>query len=182
LGVCYIAQEILIPLTLALLLSLLLSPVVTLSQRARLPRAAGSILVLVVVVAALAGGVTLVAQPARDWLATAPATILKIQERFRAFRKPMQKAEEATQKLENLTQSNGKQTVVSTQPSLLTSLATGTPRVLASMMAVLLLVYFFLSSGNSFLRRMVEVVPGLTEKKQVVSLRARCKRRCHATC
>jgi hypothetical protein len=57
LGVCYIAQEVLIPLTLALLLSLLLSPVVTLSQRARLPRAAGSILVLVVVVAAFAGEV-----------------------------------------------------------------------------------------------------------------------------
>jgi len=37
-------------------------------------------------------------------------------------------------------------------------------------MAVLLLVYFFLSSGNNFLRRMVEVAPGLAEKKLVVSI------------
>jgi predicted PurR-regulated permease PerM len=170
LGIFYVAQEVLIPLTLALLLSLLLSPVVTLLQRARLPRAVGSILVLVVVVVALAGGVTLLSQPARDWIAKAPATIQTIQQRFRSFREPIRRAEEATKKLENLTQSGTQPTVVSTEPSLLTSMATGTPRVLASIAAVLLLVYFFLSSGNGFLRRMVEIAPGLTEKKQVVSI------------
>lgn len=170
LGICYVAQEVLIPLTLALLLSLLLSPVVTLLQRARLPRAVGSILVLVVVVVALAGGVTLLSQPARDWIAKAPATIQTIQKRFQSFREPIRRAEEATEKLENLTQSAKQPTVVSTEPSLLTSMATGTPRVLASIAAVLLLVYFFLSSGNGFLRRMVEIAPGLTEKKRVVSI------------
>ena len=72
--------------------------------------------------------------------------------------------------MENLTQSANQPTVVSTEPSLLTSMATGTPRVLASIAAVLLLVYFFLSSGNGFLRRMVEIAPGLTEKKRVVSI------------
>lgn len=169
-GICYVAQEVLIPLTLALLLSLLLSPVVTLLQRARLPRAVGSILVLGVVVVALAGGVTLLSQPARDWIAKAPATIQMIQQRFRSFREPIRRAEEATKKLENLTQSAEHPTVVSTEPSLLTSMATGTPRVLASIAAVLLLVYFFLSSGSGFLRRMVEIAPGLTEKKQVVSI------------
>jgi predicted PurR-regulated permease PerM len=170
LGICYVAQEVRIPLTLALLLSLLLSPVVTLLQRGRLPRAVGSILVLVVLVAALAGAVTLLSQPARDWVAKAPATIQTIQQRFRSFREPIRKAEEATKKLENLTQSANQPTVVSTEPSLLTSMATGTPRVLASIAAVLLLVYFFLSSGNGFLRRMVEIAPGLTEKKRVVSI------------
>ena len=148
----------------------MLSPVVTLLQRARLPRAVGSILVLVVVVVALAGGVTLLSQPARDWIAKAPATIQTIQKRFQSFREPIRRAEEATKKLENLTQSAKQPTVVSTEPSLLTSMATGTPRVLASIAAVLLLVYFFLSSGNGFLRRMVEIAPGLTEKKRVVSI------------
>jgi len=54
--------------------------------------------------------------------------------------------------------------------NLLSRVATGTPRVLAAVMAELLLVYFFLSSGNGFLRRMVEIVPGMTEKKVVVSI------------
>lgn len=54
--------------------------------------------------------------------------------------------------------------------NLLSRVATGTPRVLSAVAAVLLLVFFFLSSGNGFLRRMVEVVPSMTEKKIVVSI------------
>jgi predicted PurR-regulated permease PerM len=168
--ICSLAQQLIIPLTLALLLSLLLSPAVTLLQRAHLPRALSSMLVLVSVITALAGGVTLLAQPAGDWVAKAPATIQSIQQRFRSLREPFRTAEVTTQTLENLTQSTEKSTVVSTPMNLLSRVATGTPRVLATVMAVLLLVYFFLSSGNGFLRRMVEVVPGMTEKKVVVSI------------
>ena len=170
LGICSLAQQLIIPLTLALLLSLLLSPAVTLLQRAHLPRALSSMLVLVSVITALAGGVTLLAQPAGDWVAKAPAAIQSIQQRFRSLREPFRRAEVTTKTLENLTQSTEKATVVSTPLNLLSRVATGTPRVLAAVMAVLLLVYFFLSSGNGFLRRMVEVVPGMTEKKVVVSI------------
>jgi predicted PurR-regulated permease PerM len=170
LGICSLAQQLIIPLTLALLLSLLLSPAVTLLQRAHLPRALSSMLVLVSVITALAGGVTLLAQPAGDWVAKAPATIQSIQQRFRSLREPFRRAEVTTKTLENLTQPTEKATVVSTPMNLLSRVAIGTPRVLAAIMAVLLLVYFFLSSGNGFLRRMVEVVPGMTEKKVVVSI------------
>ena len=54
--------------------------------------------------------------------------------------------------------------------NLLSRVATGTPRVSSAVVVVLLLVYFFLSSGDGFLRRMVEVVPGMTEKRIVVSI------------
>jgi len=43
-----------------------------------------------------------------------------------------------------LSQSTEKLTVVSTPMNLLSRVATGTPRVLAAVMVVLLLVYFFL--------------------------------------
>ena len=114
LSICYVAQELIIPVILALLLSLLLSPVVTLLQRAHLPRAVGSILVLVAAVSAVAGGVSLLAQPARLWVANAPATVQSLQQRFRSFREPIEKAEAATAKLESLTQSTDRSRVVST--------------------------------------------------------------------
>jgi predicted PurR-regulated permease PerM len=170
LGICSLAQQLIIPLTLALLLSLLLSPAVTLLERIRLPRALGSILVLIGVIATVAGGVTLLSQPAGDWVAKAPATIQSMQQRFRSLREPFRRAEATTKEIENLTQSTEKSTVVSTPMNLLSRVATGTPRVLSAVVAVLLLVYFFLSSGNGFLRRMVEVVPSMTEKKIVVSI------------
>lgn len=173
LGICYIAQAVLIPLTLALLLSLLLSPLVTLLQRLRLPRAVGSILILAVVVAAIAGGVTMLAQPARDWMAHAPQYIQAIQRRFESVRASIDAAQVATKKIENLGQSTSAKTptvVAAQQPGLLASAATVTPRVLTAVAEVLLLVYFFLSSGNGFLRRMVEVAPGMSEKKMVVHI------------
>jgi predicted PurR-regulated permease PerM len=170
LGICSVAQELIIPLTLALLLSLLLSPAVTLLERVRLPRALSSILVVIGVIATVAGGVTLLSQPAGDWVAKAPATIQSMQQRFRVLREPFRRAEATTKQLENLTQSTEKSTVVSTPMNLLSRVAAGTPRVLSAVVAVLLLVYFFLSSGNGFLRRMVEVVPSMTEKRIVVSI------------
>jgi predicted PurR-regulated permease PerM len=170
LGICYVAQGVVIPLILALLLSLLLSPVVTLLQRAYLPRVISSIFVLGAVVGLLGGAVTLLAQPARNWVANAPATIQSVQQRFHSFRAPIRRAEEATKQFENLAQTTNHPTVVTTQTSFLTNVASSTPRVFASIMAVLLLVYFFLSSGDHFLRRIVEVVPGLTDKKMIVSI------------
>lgn len=170
LGICYIAQEVLIPLTLAMLLSLLLSPLVTLLQRLRLPRAVGSILILAVAVSAIAGGVTMLAQPAREWMVRAPQNIQAIQRRFESVRASIHAAQVATKKIENLAQSAATPTVVTSQPGLLASAATITPRVLTAVAEVLLLVYFFLSSGNGFLRRMVEVAPGMSEKKMVVHI------------
>lgn len=170
LATCYLAQEILIPIVLALLLSLLLSPLVTLLERARLPRAAGSLLVILLLVGTALGSVILLAEPARDWVAGAPATIKTIQQRFESFRAPFKEAQEASKKIESLTQSTEKTPVVAAQPSLLEGFALGTPRVLSQIAAVLLLIYFFLSSGNGFLRRMVEIAPGLSEKKVVVSI------------
>jgi predicted PurR-regulated permease PerM len=172
LGVCAIAQEILVPFALALLLSLLLSPVVTLLERAvRLPRVVGSLLTLAAVVAVLVFGVASLKDPAQQWIANAPATMQTIEQRLRSFREPIRQAQEASRKIEELTQPAAAQTVVSTQqPSLLSNMAMSTPHALGEIAAVLLLVYFFLSSGDGFLRRMVEIAPSLHEKKLIVSL------------
>jgi predicted PurR-regulated permease PerM len=171
LGVCYLAQEILVPLALALLLSLLLSPVVTWLERAiRLPRVVGSLLTIAVAVAIVVFGAITLAQPAQQWVAHAPATMQTIEQRFRSLREPIRQAQEASKKIEELTQPVTAQTVVSMQPSMLSNMAMNAPHALGSIAAVLLLVYFFLSSGDGFLRRLVEVAPTLTDKKVVVSI------------
>lgn len=172
LAICAIAQEILVPLVLALLLSLLLSPVVTFLERfVRLPRMAGSLLTLAVVVSALIYGALSLKQPAQDWIASAPQTLHTIEQRLRSFREPIRQAQEASKKIEELTQPAAAPAVVVTaQPSLLSNMAMSTPHALGEIAAVLLLIYFFLSSGNEFLRRMVEIAPSLREKKVVVSI------------
>jgi predicted PurR-regulated permease PerM len=171
LGLCYVAKDILVPLVLALLLSLLLSPLVTLLEGvARLPRAVGSLLVIGLVMAVLVLGVMQLAQPAQKWLAGAPATMQSLQKRFLSLQEPLRQAQEAGRTIDDLTRSSEPQTLVTTQPGLLSNVADSTPRALGAMAAVILLVYFFLSSGNRFLRRMVEISPRLTDKKRVVAI------------
>lgn len=171
LGICYLAQDILVPIVLALLLSLLLSPVVTMQERfLRLPRALGSLLTLVAVVALLCYAAASLSEPAQKWIAHAPKTARTIERRLRSFREPIRQAQEAGKKIEEITGTQHSKTVVSTQPDWLSDMATNAPRALGEIAAVLLLMYFFLSSGNGFLRRTVEVAPTLREKRVVVSI------------
>lgn len=171
LAACYLAQAVLVPLVLALLLALLLSPLVSLLERAlRLPRPVGSVLVILLLLGSLVGGVAQLAQPAQRWIATAPAQVKVLEQRFRGLREPIRQAQEAGRTIDDMTQASEVDTVVTTRPGLLSSMVSNTPRMLGSAAAVILLMYFFLSSGNRFLRRMVEIAPGLTNKKVVVSI------------
>ncbi|HZP64887.1 MAG TPA: AI-2E family transporter [Rudaea sp.] len=170
LAVSYAAQEVLIPIVLALLVSLLLSPVVNLLERIRVPRLLGSLAMLVLVLGLFVAAIAGLAQPARDWVAHAPDTIQTIERRFGGLREPLREAEQATKQIEDLARSGSAQPVVNAQPSLLASMATSTPRALADVAAVIILLYFFLSSGDGFLRRVVEIAPTLSDKKLVVSI------------
>jgi predicted PurR-regulated permease PerM len=171
LGVCYIAKSILAPITLALLLSLLLSPVVNfLEDRLKLPRALSSLVVIGLVMAAMAWGVLQLSEPARKWIDATPATVASLQQRFLSLHEPMRKAREASETLDELTRPSQPHTVVAIESGFLDDVAVNVPRVMGTVGAVLLLVYFFLSSGNGFLRRMVEVAPLLTAKKRVVAI------------
>lgn len=171
LAVFWLAQAILVPLVLALLLSLLLSPVVSLLERVvRLPRPLASVVVILVVVGALVAGVAQLAQPAQRWIAAAPAQMKQLEWRFKGLREPIRQAQEAGRTVDDLTHGGEDDAVAQARPGLLSSVVSSTPRALGSVAAVLLLIYFFLSSGNRFLRRMVEVSPSLANKKVVVSI------------
>jgi predicted PurR-regulated permease PerM len=174
LAVCYLARGILAPLLLALLLSLLFSPVVTAIERIRLPRIVGSGIVVLLVVGAAVGTLTMLAEPAKDWLGKAPALVQSVSKKLQDLKKPVQQARKATENLAQMGDTapadGTPRVVVKDEDSLLTDVLTGTPRVLETIAAVILMLFFFMSSGDNFLRRLVEIAPGMTEKKIVVSI------------
>ncbi|HEX4479861.1 MAG TPA: AI-2E family transporter [Rudaea sp.] len=172
LATCYLAQEIISTIMLALLFSLLFSPVVGVMQRLRLPRMLASGLIVLAIIGASVGALYALAQPAKDWISKAPAAIHSVAQRFKDLRGPVQQAQKATESLTDLAGSNtaAQEVIVKDGSNPLTALAAGTPRVLESIAATILLLFFFLSSGDNFLRRLVEIAPGMTEKKIVVSI------------
>ena len=172
--VCYAAREILTPILLALLVSLLLSPVVGAIERLRVPRMLASGLTVLLMVAVVVVAIAALAQPARDWVTKLPSLVQAVSEEARELKKPVQQAQKATESLADIAQGNpdkkAPQVVVKDQGSLITGVVTSTPRVLGTIAAVVLLLFFFLSSGDNFLRRLVEIAPGMTEKRIVVSI------------
>jgi predicted PurR-regulated permease PerM len=119
-----------------------------------------------------AGAIFALAQPAREWVAKGPASIHSVQDRLRQIRDQVMEARKATESLEKLAQPDDKATqlVVKDQSTLVTGILSSTPHALETVATVVLLVFFFLSSGDNFLRRLVEIAPTMTEKRTVVSI------------
>lgn len=168
---CAVASVLIVPMLLALLLSLTLSPAVRLLCRWRLPR---SLAVFMVMLTTLLLSGTLVGSlvgPARDWMAQVPTSIARIDVALRALRSPLKAATQAGEqiaKLTNLDGDNHLQRVVDAGPSQLAQMLSATPGALASLLATLLLIGIFLLHGDSLLRKLVELAPALHIKKDIV--------------
>lgn len=78
----YAAHVAFVPIALALLLALILSGPVEALHRWRVPRAAGSLLMLLITLGLVVGAVELLWMPAQDWFAAAPKTMQTIKKRI----------------------------------------------------------------------------------------------------
>jgi len=96
----YVGRELLIPIALAMLFTALLRPLVRRFERAGLSAAVGSTVVMIVLLGVLGIGVSSLAGPVRDWIAQAPATFAKAQERLQTLRRPLQAITSAAERLE----------------------------------------------------------------------------------
>src|SRR5262245_52939133 len=85
-AVLYIAQDVLIPVAMALFLALLLTPAVDRLQRWGLRRGIAVAAVMFVVCGAAAAAVNAAWGPATEWLARAPQTLRQIDPRLRPLR------------------------------------------------------------------------------------------------
>lgn len=170
--VCYLASALLSTLALSLLLSLLLSPIVSALERLHLPRALGSGIVVLCVVACAVFAAFALAQPMREWSSKAPSAIESVKQRVQKIQGSVAQVTKSAETLSTFGQTPPSRSTASTSstPSLVHDIVAGTPRVLETIASVILLLYFFLSSGDNFLRRLVEIAPGMTEKRIVVTI------------
>ena len=168
----YFASPILIPIIAALLLSMLLAPFVRLLEWVRVPRALGSLIVVVAAAGALLGIAASLSGPAQSWL-TEPERLSRLEEKLRPMTALFEKLQYATAQLEKTTAPRdgpAVQKVEVTRPGLSGLLSTGSGHVTSTIVAVIGLLYFFLVSGDTFLRKLVLVTPSLKDKKRAVEI------------
>jgi len=168
----HFASPILIPIIMALLLSMLLAPFVRLLEWIRVPRTLGSLIVVVAAAGVLLGIAASLSGPAQSWL-TEPERLSRLEEKLRPMTALFEKLQYATEQLEKTTAPRDGppiQKVEVTRPGLSGLLSTGSGHVTSTIVAVIGLLYFFLVSGDTFLRKLVLVTPSLRDKKRAVEI------------
>jgi predicted PurR-regulated permease PerM len=176
----YFARSFLLPIVLALLFSLLLSPFVRLLKRfLRLPEPIGAGVVLLGLLGIVAGGVYELSGPASDWVQKAPASMRKVEARLRELRRPVLLFGRATEQVAKIADAatapatpKAAQPVVAvpTGPSLGARLFDRTTELAASAAILFILLYFLLASGDLFLRKLVKVLPSLSDKRRAIEI------------
>lgn len=170
----YFARLFLLPLVLAVLLSLLLSPAVRSLQKIWIPVGLGAAVVVLFLVGLVAGTGYLLIDPAVNWFERAPSSIEHLEGKLREFRRPVEQIRRLTEKVERLIRLGHAETrelPVRLQPQSLAEALIGNATLIgAGTVVMLALLYFFLASGDLFLRKLIRVLSTLEDKKRVVEI------------
>jgi predicted PurR-regulated permease PerM len=195
LAVCYTlyyAQAILMPITAAVILTLLLQPVVRFLARAKVPEPIAAGVVVVAFFFAFTVGIYFLSDPAAKWMSQMPDVVSRVQEKVKA---PMKQIKDAKKEIENMVeetpaeskdapphnpqQSKAPQPAAeqaspeTTRVSLL-EIFTRTFPVLRdvgwSVLIVFVLLYFLLATGTTLRENIILALPTLRDKKRALAM------------
>ena len=168
----YFAREIAVPFFFAFILNLALQPAMRALVDVRVPRILAALIVIAGFLACVAGLGTSLSAPAADWMSKAPESISRIKERLSFLRTHIASLQDTLHQIERLGDgmTNTVPAVAIQSPGLSSSLFTGTRSVLAAIGTIALLLFFLLMAGDMMLRRFVEILPTLSNKKQAVDI------------
>lgn len=170
----YFARTVILPVVLALLFTLILSPSVRGLRRLGITEPLGAAVVVLGVISVLGLGLYQLFGPASDWVKRLPANIEQVEDKLRSVRHSVQGVTQAAKKVEEIARVDDKKgsppEVVPREPSLINRILAGTQSVIFSAAATVVLLYFLLASGDLFLRKVVRVLPTLTDKKTAVGV------------
>jgi predicted PurR-regulated permease PerM len=168
------AREFILPIVLGVLVYLLLRPAVRALARVGVRESLGAGLVTAALLAALGLGAYALSYPAATWMARAPASLQQVQHRLRPLALRVQRLTRTAEEMERITTVAGPGTtaaqVAVKEPSLGRQLFGGMQSVVAGAVVVLTLAYFLLASGDLFLRKVVQALPRLSDRKRAVEI------------
>ncbi|WP_037082307.1 AI-2E family transporter [Pseudoxanthomonas sp. J35] len=166
------AQEVILPVLLAMFFALIGNPLIRLLRRLYVPRFLAALLVLC---AGLAGTATLALQlvePASSWAEQAPREARRLGRQLQDLTRPMHEANRIAEDMARAAagESSRKVQVVRTRVDDPYAVLTRTPRLAAAVLAVVLLTFFFMVYGENLQRNAIALLPGRQQKKFTVEI------------
>jgi len=180
----YFGAGIILPFVLALVLATVLGPAMrVMNRRLHIPRIIAALLLIIALFSVVGALGYALSVPAAAWIAKAPQSLPALMDKLSFLQRPIQLVEQGVHELQN-TMSLGEQEpagqpiVTVKQPSDVSSrvlgigstVLAGGRAFLGQGFAVMLLLFFFLASSESLLRRFVEILPRLDDKRRAVSI------------
>lgn len=162
------AESLILPVVLAFVISLTLTPINMWLQRRMWPGLSAFILVTAVTMALAIAALTL-AQPISAYINDAPSIGRQLRERLADFREPVESITEASKEMEEITKATSDPTVnevVMRQPGLLNRAASNIGNVASTLVVAIALTYFLLVTNRLIYEKIVHASPKLSDKKR----------------
>lgn len=166
LTICYFASDIILPIVLAIVLKLLFQPAMRLLERLGVPRTLAALLLILTVFGVIVGVGAALSGPATAWGEKLPGGVQRLEERLKFLSQPIGALQKFLHQFDGIAAGGGG----GGGPTLAETLMKGTQHFASGFFETILILFFLLISGDTFLRRMVEIVPSFSDKRRVVDL------------
>ena len=166
------ASEIIIPVVFACILKLVFQPLLRVLDRWRIPRILSSLCIVIMFIGLLTLLGAGLSGPAAYWLDKLPQTMPKIQHELGFISDSLEGAHKVLEQAEDLTQTGTQKVMpVAVQGSRLSDrIFMGTQALVSGMFTTFIVLFFLLVKGDTFLRKLVEVLSRFSDKRQAVHI------------
>ncbi len=153
----------------SVLLALLLGAPLAWLRRRRIPESVGAGILVFGSVALFAGGLSLLADPAAQWIAEAPVHLAKVEARVQSLMRPFHSIQQTAAKMDSATSGGGtsRQVVQVAEPGMLKRVSGSSAHLIGQLLAVLFLSYFLLAAAPLLKQKLVTVIPARTSRVEV---------------
>lgn len=172
-GLVYFARDFLLPVVLAFLLALTLSPIVRFMQKRGIAPPISALVIVLIAATVFATATFLLSGPVTAWIDSAPEIGRKIQDRLAVLRAPVDAVVKVSKQVDELAESASAanvQKVVIQQPGFLSNAAVSALGGLTTAAVTFVLLLFLLASGTMFYEKMIGILPTFGDKKRALSI------------
>ena len=169
-GALYYARSFVLPIVLAVMITLTFAPVVHQLGRLGVAAPISAVILVAGMALGLAAASALLSDPVSRLAQQAPEVVRELRVRFANIARPFAVLTEAGKEVDAITEdvdgSADTQKVVMARPGMLAWAAGAVADFGTTIVATLLLLPFLLASGDRLKAKLVQVIPGLSRKKQ----------------
>ncbi|WP_347332526.1 AI-2E family transporter [Marinimicrobium locisalis] len=177
----YVASPVLIPITLAWLLSALLSPLVRYGQRFHVPASVSALVLVSLMVYAIIALFLGLIEPVQQWLQEIPKILRDFRENITELSGPLSNLQAVTEEVRQfyIMGDNDKmrpvEVKVEEENTLGSFLLANLPSLIAGLTITVFLTYFLLASGDRFLRKATQLGANLGSRRRIVRIAYRIR-------